>query len=227
MRYLIHNGQRVIVNSKYITAEEIIQALNFDGSTYISFSDRLISPEIPEFKVSFYLYLDDDYYSSEKIILMSSDTVDPNEPTENLLHIFLSGEFLHIQTGTPSSKINIEGLNNQAIFVEITIDKDQLSQPIVKTVEFNGISKDLEEGDLFYDPVDRFDIGVYFDEEEISGILDRATIWDLKYHTSNWIKGYPGDQNISWNDQIGTLEGTITTDPPEHLSDIGTREIKF
>ena len=223
------NGNLITLNGKFealtIIPSTNIEALNFDGSTYIQFADTPVFPSNTIFDITFSMYLDKDSGFAYQTLFKICDTNGPSL-TKNIAMVFLDGSDLFIDVGDALKNqiCSISGFADQIINVTITLDTTPLASTTILDVKFNGFSQSLTLQETQFSFEDTFRIGCVIVAYPTYNLVE-ATIWDLKIGNSYWWKGYPGNQNSGWTDQISNIDGTITTIPPEHLPSIQTRTI--
>jgi len=225
MAYLTYNGQYVVSDGKYTSQAPpvTIQALDFDGSTYIQMSEHVALPTSDQFDVTFGMYLDTNSYSYESFFF-TCDTAGPS-PTHNCLGVYLLGDQLRVWggLGSESRQADINSFVGANVNVTVSIDTTVGNYNIVDDIKFNGVSQALTVTGESFSFEDTFRIGIT--TTSFASYLQNATMWDLTIPTVGLWKGYPGDQNSGWEDQIGILDGTLTTVPPGHIAYIQTRPI--
>jgi len=229
MSYLKYGSQYLKSDGSFIggIAQQVIYPLNFDGSTYIQFDSVPAFPNNTIFDVTFGMYLDNNSGYNYDTLFYICNTTGPAS-TKNILAAYLVGDKIRFWGGTTGSnsdvEVDISSFSGQNINTTVSIDTSQVGNfCIIDDVKFNGASQSFTstgEGFSFYNT---FRVGMVPDFT--LSLLKNVTIWDLKIANTNWWKGYPGDQNSAWEDQIASINGTLTGVPPGSLVNITTRPI--
>jgi hypothetical protein len=226
MSYAVYNGKMVQAGGKFILSPPVINVLDFDGSTYVQFSSVPAFPGSTVFDVTFGMYLDNDSGYSYGHLFFICNTNGP-APTKNILSAVLYQDQLLIWGGTSgfgsSVKVGITGFANKNVNVAISVDTSQVGNySIINDVKFNGQSQSLNTDAFGWTVENTFRIGIGRNLETYS-ILKNATIWDLNINNNYIWKGYPGNQNTGWEDQVSNIDGTLSGIPA--LANPQTRKI--
>lgn len=189
-----------------------VQALNFNNDVFVDLSTEVILSGLTE-PISFYMYLDSNNYTSVATVIYSSQYTDT--VTRNVLIIFLSGNYLTVQCGEgvlEAKKVDITNFSGQTIFVEIKRTDNSGTGADITYIKFNNVEQTLVNVDTFFGIFQEFNIGVVLNLNNMEYIfkLYDATIWNLRIPGRNYWKGYPGNLDSGWVDQIGTNNGSVS-----------------
>lgn len=195
--------------------------LEFDGSTYIQL-DSL--PNVnQDLRVTFKMYLtkESGYYgtSAGNTLLTLYD----NTNNARFVVGLNSSDFYVTVSGFSAGNwvSSLSGHSNKIIEVEI-IRTAGGSDWEVDSVTFNGIAQTDTGANTFSSGGDVYTIGSFASGFE----LDDAYIWDIKIYDSgdslihSWLGQPDGNLNSAWEDQVASIDGSISGDPPFFTSDI-------
>jgi hypothetical protein len=197
-----------------------IDALNFDGSTYVIFNNTA-NVSTWGSPISFSMHLDVSRYGTnyfpKRLIYACSST---NE-CENNFSIMLDGSIFSIEFGSTDVSsngfLNIydDNLYGQNLFVEIFHSPGPTTRRL-DAVKINGVIQTFTwdvggHGHVTTGKYPYFILGAITNNgTTYTNILNKATLWNLRFtRTGKW-KGYPtGNTNAGWTDRIGTNDGSI------------------
>lgn len=187
-----------------------IQSLNFNNDVFVDLSTEVVLDGLTE-PISFYMYLDSNNYVNHSAIIYSSPYTDTI--SRDILIVFLYNNYLWVQCGEGNSeakKVDITNFSNQVLFIEIKRTNTAIAADVTY-IKFNGVEQTLLSVDMYIGIFQEFNIGTILNLNNMEYIfkLYDATIWDLRIPQRNYWKGYTGNLDSGWVDQIGSNNGSV------------------
>lgn len=219
MPYIVYNGKRVQVNQKYVTnntpEETIIDVLNFNGSSYVTYPSYMDITAYSDYTVSWYMYLDiDDFPTSYPTILAQS--AGGSGYGYNRLIWFVNGTHLIIDNGATyplnNLGVSIAGKANQVIKVEMDLTIGMSSYNVVD-IRFNGVSQSFVNTGIGFGTVTNLTIGAAnVGGYQAYSMMHHMTIWDIDIPGIAHFTGYPaGNTDAAWKDTLDLSHGPVGT----------------
>lgn len=188
-----------------------VDVLNFNSDVYVDFTANPILSDLAE-PISFYLYLDSNNYIDYAMLIYSSEGT---QDTSNELIVFLKDSYLWVQTSQSQAgrqKIDITNFTNQKLFIQIKRTNATQGADI-DYIKINEVSQTMINSDVSIGLFSEYlKIGTIYQTESFQYLfkLYDATIWDLTIPGRHYWKGYTGNLDSGWVDQIGDINGAVS-----------------